>query len=182
MDGAYFLHEHLTVIAGCSPPGASTSPRFPSAQSIAIGVPERKVEHKRCQPGTLEHVKARRGEKADPEDSGRLAGRLRVGDVRGSFVPPANVAELRDLTRRRKKLLGAAGSERNRIQKLLERGNVTMGNVFGISGQHILHALLNRAGLTPAELAQLARGTLRNKIGAITERWRDTGSTIICGG
>jgi Transposase len=34
-----------------------------------------------------EHVKARRGEKTDPEDSRRLAERLRVGDVRGSFVP-----------------------------------------------------------------------------------------------
>ena len=35
-----------------------------------------------------EHVKARRGEKTDAEDSRRLAERLRVGDVRGSFVPP----------------------------------------------------------------------------------------------
>jgi hypothetical protein len=38
-----------------------------------------------------EHVKARRGEKTDPEDSRRLAERLRVGDVRGSFVPSARL-------------------------------------------------------------------------------------------
>jgi transposase len=54
--------------------------------------------------------------------------------------------ELRDLTRRRKRLLSAATSERNRIQKLLEQANVKIGNVvsdvFGVSGQRILHALL----------------------------------------
>jgi hypothetical protein len=76
-----------------------------------------------------EHVKARRGEKTDPEDSRRLAERLRVGDVRGSFVPSAQIVELRDLTRRRKRWLSAANSERNRIQKLLEQANVKIGNV-----------------------------------------------------
>jgi transposase len=74
-----------------------------------------------------EHVKARRGEKTDPEDSRRLAERLRVGDVRGSFVPSAQIVELRDLTRRRKQLLSAANNERNRIQKLLEQANVKIG-------------------------------------------------------
>ena len=93
-----------------------------------------------------EHVKARRGEKTDPEDSRRLAERLRVGAVRGSFIPSEHIQQLRDLTRRRKRLLGAANSERNRVQKMLERGNVKIGNVvsdvFGISGQRILQALL----------------------------------------
>jgi transposase len=120
-----------------------------------------------------EHVKARRGEKTDAEDSRRLAERLRVGDVRGSFVPPENVVVLRDLTRRRKRLLTAANSERNRVQKLLERGNVKFGNivsdVFGVSGQKFLAALLKPEPPTPAEIAQLARGRLRNKITQITE-------------
>lgn len=42
-----------------------------------------------------EHVKARRGEKTDPEDSRRLAERLRVGAVRGSFIPGEHILELR---------------------------------------------------------------------------------------
>ena len=52
-----------------------------------------------------DHVKARRGEKTDPMDSRRLAERLRVGDIRGSFIPTKPTVQLRDLTRRRKKLL-----------------------------------------------------------------------------
>lgn len=64
-----------------------------------------------------EYVKARRGKKTDPEDSRRLAERLRAGDIRGSFVPPEEVQQLRELTRRRKRVLGNANSERNRIQK-----------------------------------------------------------------
>jgi hypothetical protein len=37
--------------------------------------------------------------------------------------------ELPELTRRRKRLLSAANSERNRIQRLLEQANVKVGNV-----------------------------------------------------
>ncbi len=120
-----------------------------------------------------EHVKARRGEKSDPQDSRRLAERLRVGDVRGSFVPGEHIVELRDLTRRRKRLLFAANSERNRIQKFLEHGNVKIGNVvsdvFGVSGQRILQALLQNPQQDPAALAQLAKGRLRNKKQALMD-------------
>jgi transposase len=104
-----------------------------------------------------EHVQARRGEKTDAEDSRRLAEQLRVGDMRGSFIPPENVMALRDLTRRRKRLLNAANSERNRVQKLLERGSVRFGNVvsdvFGVSGQRFLQAL---PGDQPATAEQIA--------------------------
>ena len=120
-----------------------------------------------------DHVKARRGEKTDPMDSRRLAERLRVGDVRGSFIPTKRTVQLRDLTRRRKRLLSAASSERNRIQKLLEQGNVKLGNVisdvFGLSGQRILDALLNHPSRTSAEMAELALGTLRSKRDRIRE-------------
>ena len=120
-----------------------------------------------------DHVKARRGEKTDSMDSRRLAERLRVGDIRGSFIPTKPTVQLRDLTRRRKKLLSAAGSERNRIQKLLEQGNVKVGNVisdvFGSSGQRILDALLNHPSQTSTEMAELALGTLRKKMDRIRE-------------
>ena len=120
-----------------------------------------------------EHVKARRGEKTDPKDSGRLAERLRVGDVRGSFIPSQDIVELRDLTRRRKRLLFNANSERNRIQKLLEHANIKIGNVvsdvFGASGQAILRALLDHPDQSPAQLAELAKGTVRRKRAALCE-------------
>lgn len=78
-----------------------------------------------------------------------------------------------DLTRRRKRLLSAANSERNRIQKLLEQANVKIGNVvsdvFGISGQRILQALLQHPQQSPEDLAQLAKGRLRKKKQALIE-------------
>jgi hypothetical protein len=81
--------------------------------------------------------------------------------------------ELRDLTRRRKRLLSAATSERNRIQKLLEQANLKIGNVvsdvFGVSGQRILHALLHHPQLPPAAVAELAKGRLRHKRQALIE-------------
>lgn len=120
-----------------------------------------------------DHVKARRGEKTDAVDSRRLAERLRVGDIRGSFIPPENIMALRDLTRRRKRLLNAANSERNRVQKLLERGNVKFGNVvsdvFGVSGQRFLQTLLSDAPATPEQIAELAKGRLRRKLSLIAE-------------
>lgn len=120
-----------------------------------------------------EHVKARRGEKTDPADSRRLAERLRVGDIRGSFVPSEKIAALRDLTRRRKRVLSGANSERNRIQKLLEQGNVKIGNVvsnvFGITGQRILAALLNHPTQPAEEVAKLAKAGLRRKIPQLRE-------------
>jgi transposase len=66
--------------------------------------------------------------------------------IRASFVPPRAIRELRDLTRRRKQLLSDATSERNRVQKTLEDGNVKLGSVlsdvFGVSKQRMLAALL----------------------------------------
>lgn len=115
-----------------------------------------------------EDVKARKGHKTDPEDSWWLAHLLRHGMVRGSFLPPRAVEQLRDLTRRRKKLLSNAGSERNRIQKILERANIKIGSVisdvFGITGQRILKALLDQQTLPATALAELAKGRARNKI------------------
>jgi transposase len=107
-----------------------------------------------------EQVKARRGHKTDWKDCAGLADLLRHGMIRPSFIPPRVIRELRDLTRRRKRILGHGTSERNRIQKVLEDANVKLGSVltdvFGASGQLILKALLEgKAG--PAEMAELAR-------------------------
>jgi len=74
---------------------------------------------------------------------------------------------LRDLTRRRKKLLGAGTGEKNRVQKILEDANVKLGNVltdiFGVSGQLMLDALL-KGKAEPAEIAQFAQRRAKQKI------------------
>ena len=119
-----------------------------------------------------EQVKALRGKKTDPNDSRWLASLLRHGLVQGSFIPPRDIRELRDLTRRRRTLVGDGAAEKNRAQKILEDANVKLGNVlsdvFGTSGQAMLEALLeNKQGA--AEIAQLGHWSLAPKIPLIVE-------------
>jgi len=52
--------------------------------------------------------------------------------IHPSFIPPRPIRELRDLTRRRKRLLGNATAEKNRVQKILEDANVKLGNVLSV--------------------------------------------------
>lgn len=117
-------------------------------------------------------VKGRKGHKTDWNDCRWLAHLLRHGLVRPSFIPPRPVRELRDLTRRRKQILSNAASERNRVQKVLEEANVKVGSVltdvFGVSGQLILEALLEGKA-TVEEVANLARHTARRKIPEIIQ-------------
>ena len=119
-----------------------------------------------------EQVKALRGKKTDPNDSRWLASLLRHGLIQPSFIPPRDIRELRDLTRRRRVLLNEGSAERNRTQKVLEDANVKLGNVlsdvFGASGQAMLEALLENK-LTAAEIAELAQSRLRPKIPQIME-------------
>lgn len=119
-----------------------------------------------------EQVKALRGQKTDPKDSRWLAGLLRHGLVQGSFIPPRDIRELRDLTRRRRTLVRAGAAERNRIQKILEDANIKLGNVlsdvFGTSGQAMLEALLKNKQ-SAAEIAKLGHWSLAPKIPQIVE-------------
>jgi transposase len=118
-----------------------------------------------------QEVKNRKGHKTDDNDGWWLAHLLRHAMIRPSYIPPRAVRQLRDLTRRRKRLLSNATAEKNRIQKVLEDANVKLGNVltdiFGVSGQLMLDALLE--GKTPpAEIAQLAQASAKKKVAQIT--------------
>jgi transposase len=112
-------------------------------------------------------VKARKGHKTDPKDAWWLAHLLRHGMVTPSFIPPRAQRELRDLTRRRRKLIQNAGAEKNRVGKVLEDANVKLGSVlsdvFGVSGQLMLEALLAGKG-SAAEVAQFAQASAKKKI------------------
>jgi transposase len=114
-----------------------------------------------------EDVKGRKGHKTDFKDAQWLAHLLRHGMVRASFIPPQGIRELRDLTRRRKQLLKAATAERNRVQKVLEEANVKLGSVlsdvFGVSGQLMLEALLEGKA-SVEQIANLAQRRARSKI------------------
>src|SRR5215470_1023524 len=112
-------------------------------------------------------VKNRKGHKTDNKDGWWLAHLLRHAMIQPSFIPPRVIRELRDLTRRRRRLIGNGSSEKNRVQKILEDANVKLGNVladvFGVSGQLMLEALLEGKA-RPAEIAQLAQRRARKRI------------------
>jgi hypothetical protein len=91
---------------------------------------------------------------------------LQYGLLRGSFVPPQEIRELRELTRYRVKLLGQRNQVHNRIEKLLQQANVKLSSVatdiLGVTGRNILAALLG-GNEDAKSLADCAKGTLRRK-------------------
>src|SRR5205809_2890465 len=114
-----------------------------------------------------EQVKKVPGRKTDVKDAEWLADLLCHGLLRSSFVPPKPIRELRDLTRYRRKLVESQATERNRLLKLLETANIKLASVatdvFGVSGRLMLEALVEGKA-TPQEMAELAKGRLRQKI------------------
>jgi len=118
------------------------------------------------------HIRNVPGRKSDVKDAEWIANLLAHGLIRGSFVPPAPMQEVRDLTRTRKQLVREIAQHTQRIQKTLDTGNLKitglLSNVLGVSGRAILRALI--AGQTdPVQLANLARGTLKNKRSELVE-------------
>jgi len=119
-----------------------------------------------------EHVKGMKGRKSDMKDAEWLANLVRHGLVRGSFVPPKPIRELRDLTRYRRTLVENQGSERRRLVKLLEAADIKLAGVlsdlFGVSGRAILRALIE-GGHSAVEMSKLVRGRLRQKRGLVID-------------
>ncbi|MDR0206094.1 MAG: IS110 family transposase [Bacteroidales bacterium] len=102
------------------------------------------------------HVKNVPGHKTDKKDSRWLSKLLLSGLLKGSFIPPRDIRELRDLVRYRKKVVGQIASEKNRIIKVLEDANIKLSSVLkvdGAVGTKVINDLLS--GETSAE--QLSR-------------------------
>jgi transposase len=114
-----------------------------------------------------QHIKAVPGRKTDQKDSEWIADLLQHGLLRPSFVPPTPTRELRDLTRYRASLAQEINRIANRIQKVLEDGNIKLASVatdtLGASGRAMLEALVN-GEQDSQRLAEMARGKLRNRI------------------
>jgi transposase len=113
-----------------------------------------------------QHFRAVPGRKTDQKDCEWLAQLLQYGLLRGSFVPPQEIRELRELTRNRVKLLGQRNQVHNRIEKLLQQANVKLSSVatdiLGVTGRSILAGLLG-GNEDAKSLADCAKGTLRRK-------------------
>ena len=112
------------------------------------------------------HVKNVPGRKTDVQDSEWLCKLLRSGLIRGSFIPPIEIRELRDLTRYKRKLIQNVTSEKQRVEKVLEDANIKLSAIasdpFGVSGSRIIKELM-RGELTAEEMAELSKGRLRRR-------------------
>ena len=113
-----------------------------------------------------QHIKALTGKKYDRRDAAHLADLLQHGLLQGSFIPTAEIRQLRDLTRNRTRTVQEATRIKSRIQKVLEEANIKLGSVatdvLGVSGRLMLNGLV--AGEQDgAKLADLAIGVLRKK-------------------
>ena len=118
------------------------------------------------------HVKNLPGRKTDAADAAWLAQLLECGLLRGSFVPPKEIARLRDLTRYRAKVVAERGREAQRLQKLLEDAGIKLDSVAtdiqGVSCRRMIEALI--AGeRDPEVLADMALTRMRPKIGELRE-------------
>ncbi|HEV2084183.1 MAG TPA: IS110 family transposase [Gemmatimonadales bacterium] len=144
----------------------------------ATGVYWKPVFHALCEAEQIEvllvnarHVKNVPGRKTDVKDSAWLAQLLECGLLRGSFIPPKDIAAIRELTRYRKKLIESRTRELQRLSKVLEDGGIKIDSVASsittLSARDMIEALI--AGeRDPHVLAELARGVMRNKIPDLT--------------
>lgn len=91
------------------------------------------------------HIKNVPGRKTDKADSQWICKLLISGLLKGSFIPPENIQELRDLHRYKKKLIGTVASEKNRIIRVLEDANIKLSSVVsdtsGITASYLIKGL-----------------------------------------
>jgi transposase len=113
------------------------------------------------------HIKAVPGRKTDVKDGEWIADLLAHGLLKGGFIPPEPVRDLRDLTRYRKTLIDERVRQVNRLHKLLESANIKLASfatdIMGVSGRLMLEALL-AGNADPHTLAEMAKGRLRAKL------------------
>ncbi len=120
------------------------------------------------------HMKAVPGRKTDVQDAEWICDLMRHGLLKASLIPSRPQRELRELVRYRLSLVSERTAEANRIQKVLEGGNIKLGSVvsdiLGKSGRAMLEGLA--AGRLPEDLAALAEPRLRATREELTEALR----------
>lgn len=114
------------------------------------------------------HVKNVPGRKTDIADSKWLAGLLRHGLLRGSFLLPRDVRHWRDLWGMRQSYTRTVGDFRRRAHKHLQCANIKIDSVvsdlFGVTGRNLMKLLIRRqADITIEEIEECTRGTLKSK-------------------
>jgi len=115
------------------------------------------------------HLKNVPGRKTDHGDSEWLAGLLRYGLVKASFIPEKQVREWRELARLRKSHVNTLGDYKRRVHKLFETANIKIDSVvsdlFGVTGRNLIEQLCDeKADLSIENIRRCAKGTLKAKV------------------
>ncbi len=114
------------------------------------------------------YVKAIHCKKTDKKDAKWIADLFKHDLVAGSFMPPADIRQPRDLMRYRYKLTCFMSSEKNRLQNCLTVSNIQLENVvsdtFGKSSKRILDKLLENPLDTSFDIEPLIHNSMKGKI------------------
>ena len=113
------------------------------------------------------HIKNVPGRKTDIGDSKWLAGLLRHGLLRGSFIPPKEVRQWRELTRLRRTYTESLADYKRRIHKLFETANIKIDSVvsdlFGVTGRNLISLLCDESELSLENIRANAKRGLKSK-------------------
>ncbi len=114
------------------------------------------------------HIKNVPGRKTDICDSKWLAGLLRHGLLRGSFIPPENVRILRELNRLRIIYTESMADYKRRVHKLFITANIKIDSVvsdlFGMTGMNLIELLCSDSELTLEKVEECTKGRLKQKV------------------
>lgn len=152
-----WLLEHKCPIVAMESTGVYWHP----AQNVLEG-------HVRVVLVNARHIKNVPGRKTDIADSQWLAGLLRHGLVRSSFIPPKEVRQQRDIARYRKILVDCMGDFKRRVHRLLQSANIKIDSVvtdlFGKTGRNLMSLLVEKGSqCTRSEVDKCLRGSLQDK-------------------
>jgi transposase len=116
--------------------------------------------------GQAAHMKNVPGRKTDMNDSHWIAQLHRFGLIRSSFIPQDEFQRMRLLSRHRTNLTEDISRVKNRVQRVLEDGNIKYGSivsdVFGKSGLQVLD-LLSKGVTDASSLAEAVTTNIKRK-------------------
>jgi len=130
------------------------------------------------------HMKNVPGKKTDMKDAEWIASLLRSGLLSGSFIPPQDVRELRQLTRYRKNVVQDISTQKNRVEKTLQQAgfklSTFLSDVFGVSGRNLIRILIKSGKLFPSDVENETKRISKEKkaeikraiTGQLTEKQR----------
>jgi transposase len=166
----WLLDEHAVTLVGMEATGVYWKPVFAVLQP--------RVE---CWLLNAYHMHNVPGRKTDVADSVWIAQLVEHGLVRPSFVPPAPVRDLRDLTRLRTAMTQERTRAIQRLEKVMQDAGIKLTSVasqtYSKTARAIMSALITGID-DPVQLAALAKGRLRSKtdrlVQALANRFRLT--------